>query len=838
MTAPAARAAPRALPFVLFLAGFSFLVFEVAWTRQLSLVLGATVVATTLVLAAFMAGFGSGAWVWGRVVDRSERPGRLLALLLGGTGLVGLACTLAMRTAIPGLYVSVANDAATASDGPAFVLAALLVFAPTFLMGGVFPLVSRMGSRGAGSLAATLGGLYAVETLGSTLGGLAAGFVLLGFMGQQATVWVAVAIDLAAAIWVLTTMSGAVPAAETDAAGGPESDGDGGDPRATRRAALVATFICGLAMLGLQVLWLRAFRIYFTNTSYTFALVASLAVLGLFVGSAIYGRRGPRLTDPIRSLLRAILLLGILAAAGLFLLMRLPEILMFPLGSLFREPLARILLLPLLASLLVVVPPAVCSGYAFPLACRLACAGRGTVGGDVGRVLAVNTAGSVLGPLLAAFVLLPTLGVAVSVLVVIALLAAVGLYLHRQRPTASRPLQLALAAVGLTVVVTAALRPEVRILPPSFTRQDRQVLFHRESVEGTLTVGRDAGRNASLYTFVNNSAVIGSSYDAIKVVKMVGHFPFLLGLECTDVLVIGFGIGVTTSAIASYAEVESIDCVELVPGLREAAHFYADLNRNVADDPRLRLIGGDGRHWLQRTAKKYDLISCDPTHPILGSGNLYTADYFRQVRGHLKPGGMVSQYLPLHKLRPEELGGLIATFGSVFEHSTVWLGQYHAVLLGSMRPLEVEFADWSARIDALISDERFYTEPHHLAATLMLGGTEIAALATDHPLNTDDRSYTEFFDPECLDEGNISRNLRFLAERRCKVGAVFGGVEDADLMARFVRGNQLMTESLYYLHGGDRRRGLETLRRACEANPEDGEFGFLIELYYGTRGGR
>ncbi len=46
-------------------------------------------------------------------------------------------------------------------------------------------------------------------------------------------------------------------------------------------------------------------------------------------------------------------------------------------------------------------------------------------------------------------------------------------------------------------------------------------------------------------------------------------------------------------------------------------HYYADLNRGVDQDPRLHMIEGDGRHYLQRTAKTYDLISCDPTHPIL-----------------------------------------------------------------------------------------------------------------------------------------------------------------------------------------------------------------------------
>jgi len=346
-------------------------------------------------------------------------------------------------------------------------------------------------------------------------------------------------------------------------------------------------------------------------------------------------------------------------------------------------------------------------------------------------------------------------------------------------------------------------------------------------------VGRDRDtRTRSKYTYVNNSAVIGSTYDAVKVVKMVGHFPFLLGLECKDVLVIGFGIGVTTSAIASHPEVETIECVELVPGLRKAAKYYQDLNHNIVNDQRLKIIPGDGRHYLQTSPRKYDLISCDPTHPILGSGSLYTEDYFRQCLQHLNPGGMVSQYLPLHKLRPEEFLGIIKTFELVFPNSTVWLGHYHAVLLGGTDPLEIEFEQWAKNVDKLGKDEHFYVNAYHLAATLMLDGGAINELGAQSAINTDDKSYTEFFNTDCLREDNIGRNLRFLMESRIDPTRFFGEVARPDLMGRYIAGNKLLTESLYYKLERDDRRSLDLLKQAVQANPEDQEFPFLIKLYF------
>lgn len=826
------RGRPGMIAPVLFLAGFTFLLFEVGWNRLLASILGSTVTASTIVLASFMAGIGGGAWFWGRAVHRTDHPARLLAGLLAGTGFLGGVSTLLLIRALPPLYGVLPGAAVEAI---VFLLASLLLFLPALLMGGLFPVAGAIVIGAGGSISAGLGRLYAIETLGSATGGLAAGFLLLGTLGQRNTLALAAAIDIALAIALLLPggragRPGGEPTIEEEARP-PDSGAPGGT--AAREFAFAATFACGFALLALQVLWIRMFRVYLTNTSYTFALISSLVVLGLFAGSATYRRRGPRITDHGASMLRVLLLLELAAAAGLLFLLHLPRVFLFPLQALLADPWVRTFLLPGAVSLVVVFPPALFSGYAFPLACRMASGGRRRIGVDVGRVLTINTIGAVAGPALAAFLLLPALGAARSVLVVLLLPAGAALFgMRRTRPRVRAFFRVQVyGALPLLLALLLSL-PPLLVLPPSFDRFDYEVLFYRESVEGTLSVGRERGPAGTKHTYVNNSAVIGSSYDAVKVVKMVGHLPFFLGLQCRDALVIGFGIGVTTSAIASHPEVESIECVELVPGLLDAAFHYRDLNRGVEEDRRLTLVPGDGRHHLQRTAGAYDLISCDPTHPILGSGNLYTREYFILCRERLNPGGMVSQYLPLHKLRTEDLLGLIATFRDVFPNCAVWLGHYHAVLVGSFEPIAVPFDEWEANIAAVGTDRHFYADPYHLAATFLMDGDGIGAIGKGRGIHTDDRSYTEFFDPASLDPENIGRNLSFLAENRVPVGRVFREIPDPAKMERFARGNRLLTEALRRRLGGDPEGGLEALREACRVNPEDREFPFLIELYY------
>ncbi len=831
---PTTPRSPLAVRPIVFLTGFTVLVYEVCWFRILALALGATVAASTIVLATFMAGFGLGAFFLGRsAAATAERAGRLLGPILIGIGLSGAAVSL--------LFTPTAA-AIRGGDTQVFVAASLLLAVPTFLMGGVLPLACRIAITTDDAIAPSLGRLYALDALGSGLGGLAAGFLLLGSLGLTATLASAVALNLlAGAWWIIAFRPPEAAVTAGPASPAPLRGHDASDQHRPRRthahlhlaathrhhAAIVAA-VCGFAMVGLQVLWMRAFKVYFTNTSYTFALVSSVAILGLFAGSALFRRYTPPPATMPRALMAAVLVMAASAAIGLALLLRLPEWLLFPLAG-GGDPAIRVLLVPLLATLLIVVPPAVASGYAFPLACRIYTSGAAGIGRDVGAMLLINTAGAAAGPLVAAFLLIPLIGAAWAVAVMAALPAAAVLALGR-----GAALERALCGVLLMAAGAGlASGPDMRIMPPSFSRFDREILFYRESVEGTLVVGRDRGtRTEARYSFVNNSAVIGASYDAIKAVKMVGNFPFFLGLQARDVLVIGFGIGVTTSVIASHDGVESIECVELVEGLREASSLYRDLNRGVVDDPRITFVAGDGRHYLQRSRSSYDLISCDPTHPVLGSGSLYTREYFELCMRRLNPGGMVSQYLPLHNLRTKDFLGLIATFHSVFPDCWVWLGHYHAVLVGALQPLEVSFHDWASRVDARSPDRDTYMDPWHFAATLVLDGPSIARLTRGSRINTDDIAYTEFFAPGSLSEANLPLNLRFLQEHRADPAGLYTGIPDPERLARYVEGNRLLTASLIARLEGEEALSLELLRRACEASPEDAELPFLIRLSY------
>ncbi len=812
---------------------------------MLSLALGATVKASTIVLVAFMAGFGVGAWFWGRLAGSRFTHRRLLSMLLLFIGLAGLLSYFSIQNGLPALYVALAHAGFSVGQSGmvALLISLLVLLVPAFFMGGVLPVVSGLLVHSNDELASKVGHIYAWETLGSTLGGLATGFFLIKFLGQQNTVFLAVLLNF---ISLLPLLFYAAPdglptgdiSEEGDVKPGKRKDKlkstDGlQNFNLNRYISVLGTFAFGFAAIGLQVAWFRIFRIYMTNTGYTFSLISSVVILGLFAGSQYFASRGAKNPAP-RTMLNLMLISSVVIIAGFFLLINLPQWVMFPLVGDQDAYMMRIIVIPIISSLLVILPMTFLSGYAFPLACSLYASGSDEVSNSIGRVLFFNTLGTIAGPLLAAFVLIPLLGAGLSVVFFAFFLLITAYLLTRKLKTGhsvSNYGNIALA-LSLVILIVLIISPKVKVLPPSFTRFDREIMEYRESVEGTWVVGREpGGKGAALSTYVNNSAVIGSSYDAIKVVKMVGHLPFFTGLECKNVLVVGFGIGVTTSAIASHPEVESIDCIELVAGLKDAAHYYAGLNNNIQNDKRLRVIPGDGRHYLQATSNKYDLISSDPTHPILGSGSLYTREYFELCKSRLNPGGMVSQYLPLHKLLPEDFLGIIKTFHSVFPGATIWLGQSHAVLLGSVKPLKVDFIKWSDRIAASADDPYFYKNPYHLAANLVLDDATISAFPDNILLNTDNRPLTEFFRLSAFDNENMVLNLRYLSENRDDVSAVFFNIPDTALMQRFVAGNRIFAEGVAADLQGNRQALLYKLQEAAQVNTENEEYPFLMKFY-------
>ncbi len=818
---------------ITFLAGFSFLIFEVSWNRYLSLILGTTVKASTIVLMSFMSGFGIGALFLSKKVNKYKQKKRFLSFILALIGLMSLINYFIFENGISKFYGLFTN--LLFADFVFFAISFLLLFIPAFFMGGVIPTISSLIISDNKNIEKKLGNIYAFETLGSTLGGLIAGFILLGNLGQKESIFIAVTINILIAVFLFFSKKSDLQQ-KNNIEKNKNTISLKANSHKSAKIAKIAAFLFGFSILGLQIIWIRIFKTYFTNTSYTFTLITSFVILGLSIGSWIYKKRGKNIKNNDNFIIKLLISLLVVISIGLLILYKLPEFLMFPFKEHMNNQIFRLLLIPVFASLLIVFPPSLISGFAFPLNCNMYSDGAKNIGKNVGYILMLNTVGSFLGPAFATFVLIPFLGTGKSILIIIFLLLLLIIYFAKiiKQNNKFNKYKIVFITISAFVLIFIVFADKIKFVPPSIKRYDKKIIYYNETIEGTLTIVNEKEKGIfGKSTFVNNSSVIGSNYDAIKAVKMIGHIPFFAGLEAKKVLVIGFGIGVTTSAIASHNQVEIIDCVELVPGLVKSANYYTEFNQAVYNDPRLNIIPGDGRHFLQLTSNKYDLISCDPTHPVLGSGNLYTQDYFKQCYNHLTKNGMISQYLPLHKLRKKDLLGIIKTFNSVFPQSYLWLGQYHGILIGKKNKGKINFANWKKIVNSMPNDDFFYFEPYHIASSVILDSKTIKKISKNCKINKDNLNYTEFFSFKSFNSDNIFLNLKFLSENRCNIKNVFSKIDNIEKMKRYRKGNIKLTKSLYFSLQGKYKKALKTLQKASEINPENQEYPFLLKFYYG-----
>ncbi|MDD3604754.1 MAG: fused MFS/spermidine synthase, partial [Kiritimatiellae bacterium] len=282
-----------------FLSGFSALIYELLWLRQLGLIFGNSVYATATVLAAYMAGLGFGAWWFGRRVETVRSPVRLFGWLVFGTGLYALLVPLLFRllSITHVLAYRGISDSALVLIPLRFVLAAVIMIIPTALMGGTLPALVRGVPRTRRDFGSSLSLLYGLNTLGAVAGLLASGFFFIPAWGLRGTNLFAVACNVAVGLAAFGLAAKLPPPEETPL----EAAADGSPAAAfpPARISLLATALSGFLALALEVVWFRTLVLVFGSTTYSFCAMLSVFLLGLAAGSLVFSRLIDRTRRPM-----------------------------------------------------------------------------------------------------------------------------------------------------------------------------------------------------------------------------------------------------------------------------------------------------------------------------------------------------------------------------------------------------------------------------------------------------------------------------------------------------------------------------------------------------------
>jgi spermidine synthase len=769
--------AARAYALLFFLSGATGLVYELLWVRVLYQTFGSTLQSVTTVVAAYMAGLGLGAWIFGRRADRDPRPGALYGRLELAIGAFGGISSLALAL-VHRLYIGLASGlqlSGAMSVALRFGLAALVLLVPTTLMGGTLPVLTRaFTGADRNELQRSLGLLYGLNTLGAVVGTALAGLFLIEHVGIRASLWAtaAVNIGLGVAALLLAKPLPAQPAAAPE-----------GQPSTTagliRSVALVLLAVTAFASLLDEIAWTRVLVMIVGGSTYAFTLVLLVFLLGIGIGSRIVarGRLAPAPTAAYAAFAQAV------TAAGSSLLFVVFAALPRFIIAIFQMPTldatGRLLAMGAVVGGVVLIP-AIGMGMTFPLLTELIAPPPpgSSHGADVGRAYALNTLGSIVGAVLTGFVLVVILGtdvtlrvgVGINVVAALALawLAARGVPEGSPEHAALRFRVLTAGGLATLAFVTGVaaprwstrlidLGPSIYARGPMDAHMVSEFLQHRGSRQLMYAEGWNA--TVSVWegitgrTLKVNGKADASDYGDMDTQVMLGVAPVVAHPDTRSAFVIGYGSGVTARVLSDVPGMSRVRVAEIEPTVLDAGRYFSHVNDNAAARPNVSVVVDDARSALQLDTSRYDVIVSEPSNPWLaGVATLYTSEFFQVARSRLADGGVFCQWVQLYQLPLPVITGIVRNVRAVFPHVHVWFGAPGDVLvLGSARPLRYDRA-WLARLlgpsGALAVPGREYLgvdQPEDYFGHWLLGDAGVARLL-ERPgiVHRDDRPGLEF----------------------------------------------------------------------------------------------
>lgn len=591
---------------VFILSGVSALIYQLVWQRALLTIYGSNVESVAMVVAAFLAGLGIGSLIGGWISKSARAPLVLLfglaELGVGGYGLISLRLFDAV-----GMATSAQAHGLTTG-----ILAFLLIFIPTLLMGATLPLLVAHQVRSTAHVGQSVSRLYFVNTLGAALGAYIAARWLLGGYGMSGTVRIAACLNAAAALIVLLALR-TTPSGEASQS---KAEKTGFRCEIPFPTALLWSGISGFLALSWEIVWSRVFNFVSASLAPVFGFMLGSYLLGLAIGSLL----SPRLLrkgGELRPRLACWVLLSNMAS---------------------------FLLVPLTAHAAThvswewgygfVIGAGALIGLTFPLLCHAAIPPGQDTGSQLSRLYLANIIGSGAGSLLTGFLFMEWLPLSALGMLLLLLSWLWSEAIARFRLSALMRMQTAFFCVTLGLSSLKGYYPSLQ--------------YKKEYKDGMRFTQTIESRHGVITVDSSNAVYGNGAYDGMIGTKLEPNGwlvrPYFLSAvrdRMENVLVIGVASGSWTQILVNHPQVKKITAIEL-------SHGYLDLIRSrpevfsMLKNPKLELVIDDGRHWLrQHPDARFDAIVMNTTHHWREFASaLLSQEFLTEVKKHLTPDGI------------------------------------------------------------------------------------------------------------------------------------------------------------------------------------------------------
>jgi spermidine synthase len=483
--------------------------------------------------------------------------------------------------------------------------------------------------------------------------------------------------------------------------------------------------VTGFVSMGLEVIWIRQYTPYLGNLVYSFAAILAVYLISTAAGSFLYRRWTASHTS--RSSVWDWNLLAIGSVLPVFAVD--PTL---PFMSFERDPL-RIIAIVVFSAVAGFITPSLVDSWSSGSPDR------------AGNAYAVNVAGSIIGPLVAGFILLPRFSERhATILLAFPLFIIAGMTAFRSITTGESEWKLQRKAkLGFVVAVVAAFSIVV-------FSHDYETRFPTREVRRDYTATVVAvGTGLQKEILVNGVGMTTTT----PITKYMAHLPLAsMSRPPKNGLVICFGMGTSFRSMLSWGiHTTAVDLVPSVPKL--FGYFHADAAK-LESSPLARIVVDDGRRFLDNSKEKFDVIVIDPPPPTPASGSslLYSVEFYDVIKKHLSDDGILQAWYPSSvgdaATRVAVTKSILLSFKYVRVYASA--GNFGVHYLASMKPIPqrssaelashlppaaaADFIEWGPAHDpqrqfqVVVSQEFSPTE-------LFVGAPRAPALRDDRPVN-------------------------------------------------------------------------------------------------------
>ncbi len=821
-----------ALAVILFFSGSYSLIYQIAWVRFLTLLLGSTTMGITTVVSTFMGGLAIGSWLSSKYLIGREKPLKVYALLELIIAVTAALSPLSFNWAfasLPGILQKF-GDANFSIFVLRVLFSAVIMLIPTICMGAALPVLGKYLQEQTNLAERRITIIYGLNTLGASMGCIASGYYLLPRIGLLNTIYLTAGANalLPVFILLLPKITGKKKNASEVSKRSAFEFVMSGKPLSgkARNIILIISATVGFIGLASELVWTRLIILTVGGSIYAYSTILAVYLFFYGIGAALGGaglkyiaiRYGEKVVDVSRTIFFALLLLiPVATTASIAVANYLPDYFIKNFSIEATTNAYGLFVSQLFPAILLMSVATMLSGifFTYGLFMMKQCADNPAA--NTSYFYAWNTVGSIAGSVAAAFLLIPYIGLENTLRITSTFLIAIGLFsayvLNYKKTKAYLKTGIACIAVVWFLIPRldkAALSAGAAISTPRIKSnpdvlkygvgkiyaKEVDIIYYRDGFTATVTTARN--KYTGELSVKTNGKGDGSSFTDMPTQKLTGHFPAFFHPDPKNVCVIGYGTGTTVGSVAIHPGI-IVDAIEIEPAIIEAANYLNIFNNDPLSKENVKLHLTDGRLFLQRSAGKYDMITSEPSNPWLaGVSDLFTVEFYELAHRALNEEGVFGQWIHMHHLKPEALKLVFRSFQKVFPDAYMLVAEpgYDLMLVGCKGSYRPTLEDVKRRMKVPEIAADVAAEPvniksaYELFSRLIFGPAQVKGFAGEGPVNTDVLPILSYIAPLSLydNNSNIVNTQNIIRHWASNISILGWDLEDEEM--RIVKSTQ------------------------------------------------